>query len=161
MRNEEEIQLDQAINLFKNSTTDTEDKVKFLFSDNTSKDFNKEIIDLINPSLLENVTKTDNYYCLRAPFGIKKEELSQFLFIYINNKNNLQKPLIGNNIEKLFSLLKLMEFFNNDEFNVNLITFYILPELNKNLAIELIIFSYIYLFIFDFRLFLYYLRFFV
>ena len=142
MKDEEEIQLNQTFNLFKDSSSESEDKVKFLFSDNTSKDFNKEVIDLINPFLLEKISKNDNYYCIRAPFGVTKEELSQFLFLYVNNKNNLQNPLVGNNIEKLYSLLKLMEFFNNEEFNINLITSFILPELNKNLAIELIIFSY-------------------
>ena len=142
MKNEEEIQLNQTVHLLKDSSCESEEKVKFIFSDGSSKDYNKEVIDLINPFLLTNITKTNNYYNLRVPFGIFKEELSQFLFIYINNKNILHKPLIGNSIEKLYSILKLMEFFNNEEFNINLISYFILPEVNKNLAIELIIFSY-------------------
>ena len=49
---------------------------------------------------------------------------------------------IGNDCKKLFPILKLMEFFGNEYINVQVITYIILPEINSNIAIDLIIFSY-------------------
>ena len=115
--------------------------VKFLFYDETSLDFDKNLIISMSPSILENIPKCNQYYILRAPYGITKDDFSTFLYIYSNISYHTG-PQIGSNSKKLFSILKLMDFFNNEKFNIQIITNIILPELNSNIAIDLIIFSY-------------------
>jgi hypothetical protein len=118
------------------------EKVKFLFYDETSLDFDKNLIASMSPSILENIPKYNNYYIIRAPYGITKEDFSTFLFIYSNISYHNGPQIIGSNCKKLFSILKLMDFFNNEKFNIQIITYIIIPELNSNIAIDLIIFSY-------------------
>ena len=54
----------------------------------------------------------------------------------------LKKTVNNFSFHSLFSILKLMDFFNNEMFNIQIITYIIIPELNSNIAIDLIIFSY-------------------
>ena len=115
--------------------------VKFLFYDETSLDFDKNLIISISPSILDNIPKCNQYYIIRAPYGITKEDFSTFLYIYSNISYHTG-PQIGSNSKKLFSILKLMDFFNNEKFNIQIITHIIIPEINSNIAIDLIIFSY-------------------
>ena len=115
--------------------------VKFLFYDETSLDFDKNLIISISPSILDNIPKCNQYYIIRAPYGITKDDFSTFLYIYSNISYHTG-PQIGSNSKKLFSILKLMDFFNNEKFNIQIVTNIILPELNSNIAIDLIIFSY-------------------
>ena len=119
----------------------TEEKVKILFYDETSIEYSKNFIDSMSSSLLYKVPKYKEYYIIRAPYGITKNDFSQFLHIYSSTSNKNEK-YIGNDSKKLFPILKLMDFFNNEKSNVQIITNIILPELNSNIAIDLIIFSY-------------------
>ena len=115
--------------------------VKFLFYDETSLDFDKNLIISMSPTILDNIPKCNQYYIIRAPYGISKDDFSTFLYIYSNISYHTG-PQIGSNSKKLFSILKLMDFFNNEKFNIQIITNIIIPELNPNIAIDLIIFSY-------------------
>ena len=117
------------------------ERVKFLFFDQTSLDFDKSLIEKMSPSILVNVPIKNNFYEIRAPYGITKEDFSTFLFIY-SNISYRNGQIIGSNCKKLYSILKLMDFFNNEMFNIQIITYIIIPELNSNIAIDLIIFSY-------------------
>ena len=118
-----------------------EEKVKFLFYDDTSLEYNKNFIISMSPSILNNVPRCNEYYLIKAPYGITKKDFSQFLHIYSNPTNKNEK-FIGNDCKNLFPILKLMDFFNNEKLNVQIITNIILNELNCNIAIDLIIFSY-------------------
>ncbi len=118
------------------------ERVKFLFFDETSLDFDKNLIISMSPSILENIPKCNNYYIIRAPYGITKEDFSTFLFIYSNISYHNGPKIIDKNCKKLFSILKLMDFFNNEKFNIQIITYIIMPELDSTIAIDLIIFSY-------------------
>ena len=115
--------------------------VKFLFYDETSLDFDKNLIISMSPTILDNIPKCNEYYIIRAPYGISKDDFSTFLYIYSNISYHTG-PQIGSNTKKLFSILKLMDFFNNEKFNIQIILNIIIPELNPNIAIDLIIFSY-------------------
>ena len=115
--------------------------VKFLFYDGTSLDYDKNLILSINPAILDNIPKCNEYYILRAPYGITKEDFSTFLYIYSNISYHNGEQ-IGSNSKKLYSILKLMEFFQNEKLNVQIINNIILPELNCNIAIDLIIYYY-------------------
>ena len=115
--------------------------IKVLFYDETSLDFDKNLILAMSPSILDNIPKCNEYYIIRAPYGITKDDFSTFLYIYSNISYHTG-PQIGSNSKKLFSILKLMDFFNNEKFNIQIINNIILKELNCNIAIDLIIFSY-------------------
>ena len=115
--------------------------VKFLFFDESSLDYDKNLIISISPTILDNIPKCNEYYIIRAPYGITKEDFSTFLYIYSNISYHTEDQICSNS-KKLFSILKLMEFFQNEKFNVQIINCIILPELNCNIAIDLIIYSY-------------------
>ena len=120
-----------------------EEKVKILFYDETSLEYNKDIITSLSINLLDDIPKCKEYYIIRAPYGITKNDFLEFMDIY--SKRWQIKPgekHIGNDCKKLFPILKLMEFFGNEYINVQVITYIILPEINSNIAIDLIIFSY-------------------
>jgi len=120
-----------------------EEKVKILFYDETSLEYNKDIITSMSINLLDDIPKCKEYYIIRAPYGITKNDFLEFMDIYA--KRWQIKPgekHIGNDCKKLFPILKLMEFFGNEYINVQVITYLILPEINSNIAIDLIIFSY-------------------
>ena len=120
-----------------------EEKVKILFYDETSLEYNKDVITSMSITLLDDIPKCKEYYIIRAPYGITKNDFLEFMDIY--SKRWQIKPgekHIGNDCKKLFPILKLMEFFGNEYINVQVITYIILPEINSNIAIDLIIFSY-------------------
>ena len=138
---ERENEIKIAKNIKKNNK-DSEEYVKFIFYDLSSSEYNKNLIKIISPSILDNIQKSNEIYTIRAPYGITKDDLDNFIFIYSNISFNKNKTIIGNNIKKLFSLLKLMDFFGNEKFNIQIISKIIIPELNSDIAVELIIFSY-------------------
>ena len=95
----------------------------------------------MSPTILDNVPKWNEIYIIRVPYGISKDDFSTFLFIYSNYSYHTGHQ-IGSNSKKLFSILKLIDFFNNEILNIQFITNIIIPELNSKIAIDLIIFSY-------------------
>lgn len=120
-----------------------EEKVKILFYDETSLEYNKDIITSMSITLLDDIPKCKEYYIIRAPYGITKNDFLEFMNIYAKRwQIKSGEKHIGNDCKKLFPILKLMEFFGNEYVNVQVITYIILPEINSNIAIDLIIFSY-------------------
>ena len=120
-----------------------EEKVKILFYDETSLEYNKDIITSMSINLLDDIPKCKEYYIIRAPYGITKNDFLEFMDIYAKRwQIKPDEKHIGNDCKKLFPILKLMEFFGNEYINVQVITYLILPEINSNIAIDLIIFSY-------------------
>ena len=120
-----------------------EEKVKILFYDETSLEYNKDIITSMSITLLDDIPKCKEYYIIRAPYGITKNDFLEFMDIYAKRwQIKSGEKHIGNDCKKLFPILKLMEFFGNEYINVQVITYIILPEINSNIAIDLIIFSY-------------------
>ena len=132
----------QTINKTKKESANTNERIKFIFYDLSSSEYDLKIILPISPSIIKNIQKSNGVYTIRAPYGITKKDIELFISIYsdINFKN--PSKIIGNNIKKLFSLLKLMDFFGNEKFNVQIISDIIIPELNSDIAVELLIFSY-------------------
>ena len=118
------------------------ENIKFIFYDLTSSEYDKNLIISLSPSLLNNIQKSNEIYTIRAPYGITKEDLELFLYIFSNINFNNSPKIIGKNIKRLFSILKLMDFFGNEKLNVQIITRIIIPELNGDIAVELLIFSY-------------------
>ena len=51
-----------------------EEKVKILFYDETSLEYNKDIITSMSITLLDDIPKCKEYYIIRAPYGITKND---------------------------------------------------------------------------------------
>ena len=58
--------------------------VKVLFYDETSLDFDKNLIISMSPTILDNIPKYNEFYIIRAPYGVSKDDFSNFLYIYSN-----------------------------------------------------------------------------
>lgn len=119
-----------------------EEKVKILFYDETSLEYNKDIISSMSINLLKGIPKCKEYYIIRAPYGITKNDFLEFMDINEHKWQIKMNKYIGNDCKKLFPILKLMDFFDNEYINDHVILNIIMPELNSNIAIDLIIFSY-------------------
>ena len=125
------------------SFLNSEEYIKFIFYDLTSVEYEKNLILSLSKNLLNNIQKSNNVYILRAPYGITKEDFINFINIYSKIESNiLPKVNMLHNIKNLFSLLKLMDFFGNEKKNCQIITKIIIPEINCDFAVELIIYSY-------------------
>ena len=74
--------------------------VKFLFYDETSLDFDKNLIISMSPTILGNVPKCNEYYIIRAPYGITKDDVFIHLFkLFISyrstNRFQFQKTILN------------------------------------------------------------------
>ena len=131
-------------------------RIKFCFSDNTSIEYDYNLIYSINPKII--ITKAtldqDGKYSIILPEKIKKNELFEFLFLYIgNNKhednhnyftNSRNKfiNIINNDKIKFEAFLEIILFFNNESFNNFLINNIFIKEIKKDKIIDFLLFSY-------------------
>ena len=121
----------------------SDEYIKFIFYDLTSIEYEKNSILSLSKNLINNIQKSDNIYIIRVPYGITKEDFISFINIYLKIESNIfPRVILSNDIKRLFSLLKLMDFFGNEKKNCQIITKIIIPELNCDHAVELIIYSY-------------------
>jgi len=132
----------KSLNKESKNISNNNERIKFVFFDLTSSEYDKKTILSISPTILDNIQKLNDIYTIRAPYGITKDDLNTFIKIKSKKSYKNFQKIIGNNIKKLFSLLKLMNFFGNEELNIQIIQDMIIPELNSDIAIELIIYSY-------------------
>ena len=131
-------------------------RIKFCFSDGTSIEYDYNLIYSINPKIIivKSTIDEEGKYCIVLPEKIKKEDLVEFLFLYIgNNKhednhnyftNSRNKfiNIINNDKNKFESFLEIILFFNNESFNNFLINNIFIPEMKKNKIIDFLLFSY-------------------
>ena len=131
-------------------------RIKFCFSDSTSIEYDYNLIYSINPKIIivKSTIDEEGKYCIVLPEKIKKEDLVEFLFLYIgNNKhednhnyftNSRNKfiSIINNDKNKFESFLEIILFFNNESFNNFLINNIFIPEMKKNKIIDFLLFSY-------------------
>ena len=150
---------DNTKNINKNKTfTKTSSKkspyIKFHFINGDNLSIDKNQLLSFNPCILNNNNISiqninDNSYQINMPKNITKEELSYFLSITesgtksIKDENifdvNDNKDIKGN---KIMNLIKISDYFNNEEFIVKLINDIILPFNYDNIIIELLDYSY-------------------
>jgi hypothetical protein len=93
-------------------------------------------------------------YCIVLPEIIKKDDLVEFLFLYIGNNKHEENHnyftnsrnkfinIINNDKNKFESFLEIILFFNNESFNNFLINNIFIPEMKKNKIIDFLLFSY-------------------
>ena len=130
-------------------------RIKFCFLDNSSIEYDYNLIYSINPKLIITKSKIDEEgkYLINLPEKIKKEDLVEFLFLYIgNNKQdsinyftnsrNKYISIINQGQRKFESFLEILIFFNNDSFNAFLINNLFITEMKKEKIIDFFLFSY-------------------
>ena len=132
----------KSLNKDQKNNSNNNERIKFVFFDLTSSEYDKKTILSLCPTILDNIQKSNEIYTIRAPYGITKEDLNTFIKMKSKKSYKTEYKIIGNNIKKLFALLKLMNFFGNEELNIQIIQDIIIPELNSEIAVELIIYSY-------------------
>ena len=130
-------------------------RIKFCFSDKSSIEYDYNLIYSINPKIIitKSILDEEGKYSINLPEKIKKEDLVEFLFLYIgNNKqddnnyftNSRNKfiSIINQDKRKFESFLEILIFFNNESFNNFLINNIFIPEMKKEKVIDFFLFSY-------------------
>ena len=142
-------------NTFKKSPLKRISCVKFHFSNGEDLSIDKNKFLSLNPSLFNNNNLSiknlnDNTFQINLPNNIKKEELVLFLSMIeesgVNSFKNKEIFGINEDIDikgnKVLNLLKIADYFNNENFIVKLINEVILPYNYDNIIIELLDYSY-------------------
>ncbi len=114
--------------------------IKFKFSDGTSNDFDINSILSMNPALFSNIDKSGNYE-IALPEFITKISLMDFLFVVKNGINELEE-FPGANPNKFLNLIKVSDFFKNDNISIQIINDIIMKKINEDNSFDLLIFSY-------------------
>ena len=129
-------------------------QIQFSFSDGSSIDYDYNLIYSINPKIIitKSTINESGKYIIKLPPRIKKEDLVEFLLLYMKNNKpednikffnesrNKFLPII-NDKNKLESLLRILLFFNNENFINFLINNIFIPEMKKDKLIYFLLFS--------------------
>ena len=130
-------------------------QIQFSFSSGESIDYDYNLIYSINPKIILTKSKINESgkYIITLPQKIKKDDLVEFLLLYMKS-NKLEDNMnffnesrnkflsIINYEDKFESLLELLIFFNNETFTNFLINNIFIPELRKEKVIKYLLFSY-------------------
>ena len=145
-----QIELKQNSNIYPHKK-----RIKFCFSDKSSIEYDYNLIYSINPKIIitKSIIDEEGQYTINLPEKIGKEDLVEFLFLYIgNNKhddhnyfiNSRNKfiKIMNHEKSKFESFLKILLFFNNETFNNFLINNIFIPEMKKEKIVDFLLFSY-------------------
>ena len=129
-------------------------QIQFTFSDGSSIDYDYNIIYSINPKIIitKSTINEPGKYIINLPPKINKDDLVEFLLLYMKNnkpEDNIKffnesrnKFLtIINDKNKLESLLGILLFFNNESYINFLINNIFIPEMKKDKLIYFLLFS--------------------
>ena len=129
-------------------------QIQFSFADVSSIDYDYNIIYSINPKIIitKSTINESGKYIINLPPKITKEDLVEFLLLYMKNnkpEDNIKffnesrnKFLtIINDKNKLESLLGILLFFNNESYINFLINNIFIPEMKKDKLIYFLLFS--------------------
>ena len=130
-------------------------QIQFSFYNKESIDYDYNLIYSINPKIILTKSKINESgkYIIFLPQIIKKDDLVEFLLLYMkNNKfednanffNESRNKFISiiNDKDKFESLLEMLIFFNNETYTNFLINNIFIPELKKEKIIKYLLFSY-------------------
>ena len=116
-------------------------KIILHLSDGKELLLSKNIILSLNPSLIPQNNITNEKIILFLPENINQDEILKYIYIF-NSQDFLGPEFIGNNREELMAILTLNDFFGNENLNIKILSKIILPSLNQNSAIDILIYSY-------------------
>ena len=117
-------------------------KIILRLSDGKELLLSKNIILSLKPSLIpqNNINKNEKII-VSLPKNITQDEILKYIYIF-NSQDFLGPQFIGNNREELIAILTLNDFFDNENLNIKILSKIILPSLNQNTAIDILIYSY-------------------
>ena len=118
----------------------TEGNLKFKFSNNTCTSYDLSAISSINPYFFSTISNQNKVEII-LPSYITSSLLMEFLFIVKNGFSDLEE-CPTDNTNKILSLIKISEFFQNDNIIIQIITDIIMPRLNTENAFDYLQFSY-------------------
>lgn len=118
----------------------TQGNIKFKFSNNTWTTYDLSTISSINPYFFSTIS-TQNQVEILLPSYITSSLLMEFLFIVKNGFSDLEE-CPTDNTDKILSLIKISEFFQNDNIIIQIITDIIMPRLNNENVFDYLQFSY-------------------
>ena len=130
-------------------------RIKFCFSDKSSIEYDYNLIYSINPKIIitKSILDEEGKFSINLPEKIKKEDLVEFLFLYIGNNKQDDNNYFTNSRNKFICIieqdkrkfecfLEILIFFNNESFNNFLINNIFIPEMKKEKIIDFFLFSY-------------------
>ena len=71
----------KSLNKESKNISNNNERIKFVFFDLTSSEYDKKTILSISPTILDNIQKLNDIYTIRAPYGITKDDLNTFIKI--------------------------------------------------------------------------------
>ena len=128
--------------------------IQLIFSSGEELSFDKNYFLSLNPYLLNNNNLSiknisENSFQINLPNYIIKEDLLFYISLIEKPPNTINGDIFfeksddkGNKTNKILNLLKISDYFCNEEFNVNLINYGILPFNHDNIIIDLLNYSY-------------------
>ena len=130
-------------------------QIEFSFADGTFIDYDYNLIYSINPKIImtKSIINESGKYILKLPPKINKDDLVEFLLLYMKNsklENNLhffsecrdKFIAIINDNKKFDTLSEILLFFNNEAYINFLINNIFIPEMKKDKVINFLLFSY-------------------
>jgi hypothetical protein len=121
-------------------------KIKFIFQNGDNFSMNNESFLALHPYMKKdnNMFSESN---INLPDNINKEDLSLYLIMikHLSKKINNENYLDYNNImksKKVINLLKISDYFQNEEFNIKLINKLLLSYNCDNIILDLLNYSY-------------------
>ena len=124
-----------------NRNNESQEKIILHLSDGKELILSKNIILSLNPSLIPQNNKTNEKIIIYLPENINQDEILKYIYIF-NSQDFLGPEYIGNNREELMAILTLNDYFDNENLNIKILSKIILPSLNQNSAIDILIYSY-------------------
>ena len=130
-------------------------QIQFSFSDGSSIDYDYNLIYSINPKIIitKSTINESGKYIIPLPKKINKEDLVEFLLLYMKNnkpednikffeESRIKFISIINEKYKFEALLEILLFFNNESYINFLINNIFIPEMKKDKIVNFLLFSY-------------------
>ena len=90
----------KSLNKDQKNNSNNNERIKFVFFDLTSSEFDKKTILSLCPTILDNIQKSNEIYTIRAPYGITKEDLNTFIKMKSKKSYKTEYKIIENNKEE-------------------------------------------------------------
>lgn len=114
--------------------------IRFKFSDNSYAYYDLSAISSINPFFFSAIA-SQNQVEILLPSYITPNLLMEFLFVVKNGFSDLEE-CPKENIDKILSLIKISDFFQNENISIQIISEVVMQKVNSENAFEYLKFSF-------------------
>ena len=123
-----------------NDNSPYQGNIKFKFSDNSTASYDLSTISSINPFFFSTMSNQNQVEILLPPY-ITPNLLMEFLFIVKNGFADLEDSP-PDSCSKILSLIKISDFFQNENISSQIVSDVIIPRLNFDNSLEYLQFAY-------------------